>query len=120
MATKGTPRVIDAQVQAARERGDFEHLAGHGKPLEEDPLQGLTPEQRTEALLMRTLGEVLPEVSLTREIRALRQRLSLADVPSAERAALSASLTRKVDELREALKARKTGRSDGAARSRGR
>ena len=90
--------LLDAQVRAARERGAFDDLAGHGKPLEVDDLSGRTPEQRFEALLLRNCGEVLPEVTLLREIRQGRQQLRCCKSPE-EREALMAELRHKAAEV---------------------
>jgi hypothetical protein len=89
--------LVDAQIRAARERGDFDDLQGRGKPLELDNLP-LTPDEHFEALLLRTLGELPPEVALVRDIRACRKALD--QEPSlAERERLQACRRGKVDEL---------------------
>jgi hypothetical protein len=99
--------LLDAQVAAARARGDFDNLSGHGKPLELDDLTGLDAEQRLEALLLRSVGEVAPEVALIRSIRAKRESISQGDA-GPERAATEAALRAQVRELGLALKARRT------------
>ena len=68
--------LLEAQIREARERGVFDDLPGRGKPLELEDLSHLSPEQRMEALLLRTFGELSPEAALLREIGALRQQLT--------------------------------------------
>ena len=98
MTGDGEVRLLDAQVRAARERGAFDDLPGHGKPLELELLSGLTPDQRFEALLLRSCGEVLPEVTLLREIREGRARLGRCE-SAAEREALVLVLRAKAAEV---------------------
>jgi hypothetical protein len=99
--------LVDAQIRAARERGDFDGLPGRGKPLElNDVLPSLTPDEHFEALLLRTLGELPPEVALVREIRACRKALDQGPSP-AERARLQVCRRSKLDELCALLKEQK-------------
>lgn len=98
MPFDGMNQLLEAQIRAARERGAFDDLPGHGKPLDLDDLAGLTPEQRFEALLLRTCGEVSPEVALLREIRARREAIARCDSPE-ERERLRVELRAKAFEL---------------------
>jgi hypothetical protein len=104
--TRWTVGLLDAQVAAARARGDFDNLPGHGKPLELDDLAGLDGEQRFEALLMRTVGEVAPEVALIRSIRAARERIAESG-SGPERTAMETAQRAQVAALGAALKARR-------------
>jgi hypothetical protein len=104
--TRWVVGLLDAQVAAARARGDFDSLSGHGKPLELDDMAGLTAEQRFEALLLRSVGEVAPEVALIRSIRAGRERIARSGT-GPERAVLETAQRAQVIELRAALKARR-------------
>lgn len=99
--------LLDAQVAAARARGEFDDLPGHGKPLELDDLTGLDADQRFDALLLRSMGEVAPEVALIRSVRASRALIQQSR-PGPERDALEAGLKARVVELAAALKARRT------------
>ena len=98
--------LLDAQVAAARARGDFDHLPGRGKPLELDELAGLDAEQRLEALLLRTVGEVAPEVALIRDIRKRRATIERT-AAGPERSALETALQAQIVELTATLKARR-------------
>lgn len=109
MASDRDSRVLDAQIEAARQRGDFEQLPGHGKPLDLTDLDALSPDQRAETLLLRTCGELLPEVVLAREIREVRRCLSL-EPRQIERDSLQAALESKQRELSELLRARRLER----------
>ncbi|MET0285298.1 MAG: DnaJ family domain-containing protein [Polyangiales bacterium] len=100
--------LLDAQIAAARARGDFEDLPGRGQPLVLDDLEGLTGEQRFEALLLRSVGEVAPEVALIRGLRARRQRMVDADSAPA-RAVLEGEQRAQLVELIAALEARRRG-----------
>lgn len=71
--------LIEAQIRAAREAGAFDDLPGRGKPLELEDLRHLSPEQRMEALLLKTCGELSPEAALLRQISALRQQLATCE-----------------------------------------
>jgi hypothetical protein len=102
----GIDRLVEARIREARERGAFDDLPGQGQPLHLDDLNGLTPEQRFEALLLRSCGEVSPEVALLREIRACREALVSCQVES-ERERLRGELRRKAVELSELLKERR-------------
>ena len=73
--------LIEAQIRAARERGAFDDLPGRGKPLELEDLSHLSPEQRMEALLLRTCGELSPEGALLRQISELRRQLETCESP---------------------------------------
>ena len=98
--------LLDAQVSAARVPGDFDHLPDHGKPLTLDDMAGLDAEQRFDILLLRSLGEIAPEMSLIRSVRANRARVRQC-LSGPERATLEAALQAEVSELTVALKARR-------------
>lgn len=93
--------LVEAQIRAARERGDFDQLPGRGEPLPADPLEGLSPDQRFEALLMRSLGEVSAKVAVVREIRARR---ALLEHSSSEQERGRAAIRELVHELELLLK----------------
>ena len=112
MPTDERADLVEAQIQAARMRGDFDNLPGHGKPLDLDDLPGLTPEQRFEALLLRGAGELAVEVLLAREIRECREALEQA-TSAEEREHVRTTLDAKLDELAVALKARRSSKHAG-------
>jgi hypothetical protein len=103
MSRDRLPDVLDAQVRAARERGEFDQLPGHGKPLQLDDLDHLPSEQRLAALVMRSMREVPVALSLVREIRSLRKTINQSQCDQ-ERERLLALLQNKLTELAAALK----------------
>lgn len=64
--------LIDARIRAAEEAGEFDDLEGAGKPLpkEDDPENALLNR------LVRENGAVPEFVSLSRELRKLREELA--------------------------------------------
>jgi hypothetical protein len=66
--------IVEARIRAAEAAGAFEHLPGKGKPLPEDPADGLSGQERFEVLLARSIDAVPEEVLLLREIAALREK----------------------------------------------
>jgi hypothetical protein len=99
--------LLEAQVAAARARGDFDGLPGRGEPLELDDLAGLDAEQRFDALLLRSVGEVAPEVALIRSVRARRALIEQSHA-GPERVKLELALKAEIAELSAALKARRS------------
>jgi hypothetical protein len=95
--------LLDAQVRAARERGEFDHLPGHGKPLALDDLDHLPPAQRFEALLLRNAGEISIARVLVREIRALRAQIEASGCEQ-DRERASSAIRAKLGELQAQLK----------------
>lgn len=88
MAFKSMNRIVEARIQEAISRGDFDKLPGRGKPLKEDDLAGLTHDERIEAILARCVGGVPEEVTLLREISELREALAAPQsAPEARRLA---------------------------------
>ena len=85
---------IEQQIKAAIERGDFDNLAGKGKPLDLDAYFN-TPEDMRMAFGMLRSNEFVPdEVEKLNEIARLRDAIK-GSTDEAERA----SLTKKLNEL---------------------
>ena len=108
---------LEAQVRAARERGEFENLPGQGKPLQLDDLDHLPSEQRLAALLMRNMREVPVAVTLVREIRAFRAAIEHSDSEQ-ERRRILGLLQQKLGELSAALVLEDLGGNQRQKRSR--
>lgn len=67
---------IEARIREAIERGDFDNLAGKGKPLNLDDYFN-TPEDLRMAFAMLKSNEFVPEeVEIMREIAAIREQLN--------------------------------------------
>lgn len=107
MPTDERHGLVEALIRAARERGDFDNLPGHGKPLELDDLSGLSVEQRFDVLFLRSMGELPLEALLAREIRQCRQELERAQSGD-EKVRMQEVLRAKLDELIATLKARRS------------
>ncbi len=98
--------MVEAQIAAARERGEFDNLPGAGKPLDLDDMAGLTSEQRYEAMLLKACGEVLEEVALLREIGDRRKALARSDDgPTRER--LRAEMRSRAEQVSVLFEARR-------------
>ena len=108
MASDPKREKVEAQVSAARADGDFDNLPCRGKPLQLEDLDHLPLEQRFEALLMRSTGEVPVQVTLVREIRACRDafRQSTSD---ADRERYRRILEEKQAQLQAVLKQNREG-----------
>ena len=77
---------IEARIREAIERGDFDNLAGRGKPLNLDDYFN-TPEDLRMAFAMLKSNEFVPEeVEIMREIAALREQLNDSQDPVAKEA----------------------------------
>ena len=85
---------IEQQIKAAIERGDFDNLAGKGKPLDLDAYFN-TPEDMRMAFAMLRSNEFVPEeVEKLNEIARLRESIK-ESTDEAEKALL----TKKLNEL---------------------
>lgn len=91
--------LVEARIREAQARGALDNLAGEGKPLPKDPLEGLPHDQRIEALIQRAAGAAPEEVELIRDIAALRERREAATDP-AEKERLGKELSKKSTRLR--------------------
>ena len=94
---------LEAQVRAARERGELDDLPGRGKPLQLDEFDHLPSEKRFAALLMRSMRELPVALALVREIRAFRELIEHCH-SDAEREQLRSKVQQKLMELDAALK----------------
>lgn len=67
---------IEAQIRAAIERGDFDNLAGTGKPIDLDAYFA-TPEDMRMAFAMLKSNDFVPEeVEMLREIAKLKEKMT--------------------------------------------
>ncbi len=75
-------RLADARIRAAQERGEFDGLAGHGKPLPADELARVPAELRMGFRILRNADCVPPELEARKE--AARLGALIATAGSAE------------------------------------
>jgi hypothetical protein len=76
--------IAERRIREAMERGEFNNLAGHGKPLVMEDLSAVPEELRMAYKVMKNAGCVPPEVELSNEVASLR-RLVLEMEESEER-----------------------------------
>jgi hypothetical protein len=103
--------LAEARIQEARQRGEFDELPGRNKPLALEELPGTNPEERFEALMLRSMGEVAAEVLIVRDIRQRKMALAHVHAPD-ERKRLLTELQEKREELSTALRERKRQRDE--------
>ncbi|WP_136525871.1 DnaJ family domain-containing protein [Geomonas ferrireducens] len=76
--------IAERRIREAMERGEFNNLAGHGKPLVMEDLSAVPEELRMAYKVLKNAGCVPPEVELSNEVASLR-RLVLEMEESEER-----------------------------------
>jgi len=64
--------VAERKIREAMDRGEFDNLAGAGKPLPEEDLSGVPEELRMAYRVLKNAGCLPPEVELRKEIVNLR------------------------------------------------
>ena len=84
LATGAVRELVERRIRAAQERGEFDNLAGAGKPQRLDDDRHVPPELRMGYRILRNADCVPPEVEARRELVGL-QRL-LADATGPEQA----------------------------------
>ena len=72
-------KAIEEKIREAMERGEFDNLSGHGKPLDLDAYFN-TPEDLRMAFAMLKSNDFVPEeVEIMKEIDALKFKIATAD-----------------------------------------
>jgi hypothetical protein len=79
---------VDAIIEAAIRRGEFDNLPGKGKPLKLRDDSGVHPEDRMTYHILDNAGILPPELEVHKKIASLRAELKELDVPE-ERATLA-------------------------------
>jgi hypothetical protein len=77
--------LAEEQIQAAIRRGEFDDLAGSGKPLELDDDAGVPDELRVAYRILRNAGCLPPELTLRNEIHQLESLLDRAELAAEQR-----------------------------------
>jgi hypothetical protein len=72
-------RIAEARISEAIDRGDFDDLAGAGRPLELEDLSHVPPDLRVAYKVLRNAEVVPPEVELRREIHSLSGLIGTVD-----------------------------------------
>ena len=77
--------LAEEQIQAAIRRGEFDDLAGSGKPLELDDDSGVPDELRVAYRILRNAGCLPPELTLRNEIHQLESLLDQVELAAEQR-----------------------------------
>ena len=86
-------KLVEQKILDAIDNGEFDNLPGKGKPLAPDDLRGVPDDLRLEYKILKNAGLIPEELSVKKEIAALR--LLLDECRDAQD---SASLNRKIRE----------------------
>ncbi len=99
-------RMVEALIQRAIERGDFQNLAGRGKRIDLDLYFQAPAETRLAQKLLLDHGFVPPEVALLTEVHALETSAAAARDEETKKALLRQAAARRLElEIRsEALR----------------
>lgn len=68
--------VVEEIIQDAMARGEFDNLPGAGKPLDLDAYFALPEDQRLAYTALKNAGYVPEEVTLLKEIKALKEKIA--------------------------------------------
>lgn len=89
--TKNDSKGIEASIQAAIERGDFENLKGEGKPLNLNEYFDTPEDLRLGYSILKNAGYVPEEVELLNQITELKNQIN-ATIESHQRQKLQKKL----------------------------
>jgi hypothetical protein len=65
----GFSKIVEERIQTAQKRGEFENLAGAGKPLDLKDDRGVPEELRLVYKILKNADCIPPEIELKKEIR---------------------------------------------------
>ena len=74
-------RLVEQRIDEAQMRGDFDDLAGAGRPLQLEDLSLVPEELRASYLLLKNAGYLPPEIRIRQEITALEALIRQAVTP---------------------------------------
>ena len=96
-------RIAESKIREAIARGEFDNLAGKGRPIDQEAYFAAPEEVRLAYSLLRSNGFVPEEVELRRELASLREELAACEDPDGRRRLTRAlnEVLLKVDLLRE-------------------
>ena len=69
-------RIAEARIRQGIEQGEFEHLAGKGKPLDLDDMRGVRAEDRAGYRLLRNAGFAPDEVGTRKELASVEAEMA--------------------------------------------
>ena len=70
-------KIVEAIIKEAMERGEFENLAGQGKPIELNEYFNTPEDVRLAQSLLKNAGMVSVEIDHLQQIAVLKERLSV-------------------------------------------
>lgn len=70
--------LAERHIRDAIDRGEFDNLPGHGRPLKLDDDSMVPPELRAAYRLLKNSGYLPPELELSREIRSVEDLLRVS------------------------------------------
>ena len=76
-------RIAETRIERAIAAGEFDDLAGAGRPLDLDALRGVPAEERAAYTVMRNAGIVPEEITTRRQLAALDAEIA-AGAPDAD------------------------------------
>ncbi|UQZ36553.1 DUF1992 domain-containing protein [Paenibacillus sp. PK3_47] len=102
--------LAEQRIQESMRNGEFDHLPGHGKPLELEDLSGVPEDLRMSFKIMKNAGLLPEEITLRKECVTLEQLISAChksgNRDSGERKSLETKLSLKRLRLQELLRQR--------------
>ncbi len=101
--------LVEEKIREAMARGEFDHLAGAGKPLDQESYFAAPEDLRLAWTVLKNAGYMPAEVELLREIGHLKADLA-ATTDAAERSRLQKALDEKTLSLNVRLEQRRRGR----------
>ena len=69
-------KIAEQRIREAIERGEFDHLAAHGKPLKFEDLSGVPEHLRMGYKILKDAGVLPPEMQLKKELLALQDLIN--------------------------------------------
>ena len=72
-------KIAEQKIREAIERGEFDNLAYHGKPLKFEDLSGVPDTLRMGYTILKNAGILPPDMQLKKDILALRDLLRACD-----------------------------------------
>ena len=78
-------RLVEQRIDEARARGDFDDLAGEGRPLQLEDLSLVPEELRAAYILLKNAGYLPPEVRTRQQISEVEALIRQATTPELAR-----------------------------------
>lgn len=105
-------KAVEAIIQEAMQRGDFDNLRGKGQPLDLSAYFDTPEDVRMAYSILKNAGMVPEEIRLLQEIAALKERLS-ATYEEAQRHKIRRLLSEKQTQFNVLMERQKLQRREG-------